>query len=248
MPEFDDARIERDSRDPYFDCVRIPRGGKDAGPALDDLYMLRYEVYCIECAFLDPANYENGKESDEYDDCSTHFAAYARDRTLVGTVRLVQPPKDMAYPFMAHCEVFNRAGLPPRAEAAEISRLVVKKTYRRRRGDSLQGISKEFLSGDAPPESSIPAGQIDRRTDTPLLLLGLYREMCRYSCGNGIRYWYAAMERSLARALERMGFKFEPIGPAADYYGKVTPYVVDLHELRERVGKDNAVFMAWLNK
>jgi N-acyl amino acid synthase of PEP-CTERM/exosortase system len=248
MPEFDEAWIERDGRNPYFDFVRIPCRGKDAAPALDDLYMLRYEVYCIECAFLDPACYENGKESDEYDDCSMHFGAYARDRMLVGTVRLVQPPKDMAYPFMAHCEVFDRFALPPRVEAAEISRLVVKKTYRRRRGDSLQGISKDFLSGETPPESTIAAGQIDRRTDTPLLLLGLYREMYRYSCENGIRYWYAAMERSLARALERMGFKFEPIGPPTDYYGKVTPYVVDLHELRERVGKDNAVFMAWLNK
>jgi N-acyl amino acid synthase of PEP-CTERM/exosortase system len=248
MPECDEARIESNRRDPYFDFVRIPCSGKDAAPALDDLYTLRYEVYCIECAFLDPACYENGKESDEYDGCSMHFGAYARDRTLVGTVRLVQPPKDLAYPFMARCEVFGHLTLPPHAEAAEISRLVVKKTYRRRRGDSLQGISKEFLSGEIPPERTIPAGQTDRRTDSPLLLLGLYREMYRYSCENGIRYWYAAMERSLARALARMGFKFEPIGPATDYYGKVTPYIVDLHELRERVGKDNAVFMDWLNQ
>ena len=31
------------------------------------------------------------------------------------------------------------------------------------------------------------------------------------------------MERSLAYSLERMGFRFEPIGPVADYYGAVTP-------------------------
>jgi N-acyl amino acid synthase of PEP-CTERM/exosortase system len=238
---------ERDCSDPYFDFAQIPFSAK-ADSALNELYKLRYEVYCIECAFLDTAFYENEEESDEYDDCSAHFAAYTRDQTLVGTVRLVQPREGMAYPFMEHCELYNHIVLPDRAEAAEISRLVVKKSYRRRRGDSLQGISEEFLAGDTALASAMSTGQIERSTNSPRLLLGLYKQMYRYSCANGIRYWYAAMERSLARALERMGFKFEPIGPQVDYYGKVAPYFVDLYELRERVRKDNAAVMDWLNK
>lgn len=238
---------ERDRSGPYFDFTQIPFSAK-ADSTLNELYKLRYEVYCIECAFLDTARYEDEKESDEYDDCSAHFAAYTRDQTLVGTVRLVQPREGRTYPFMEHCELYNHIVLPDRAEAAEISRLVVKKSFRRRRGDSLQGISESFLTGDTAPASAMSTGQNERHTTSPLLLLGLYKQMYRYSCANGIRYWYAAMERSLARALERMSFKFEPIGPEVNYYGKVAPYVVDLYELRERVRMDNAAVMDWLDK
>jgi N-acyl amino acid synthase of PEP-CTERM/exosortase system len=71
--------------------------------------------------------------------------------------------------------------------------------------------------------------------------------MYRHSRQNGIRYWYAAMERSLARSLEKMGFKFVPIGPQVDYYGPVTPHMVDLNDLDERLKRENKFLAAWFN-
>jgi N-acyl amino acid synthase of PEP-CTERM/exosortase system len=71
--------------------------------------------------------------------------------------------------------------------------------------------------------------------------------MYRYSRKNGIRYWYAAMERSLARSLDKMGFRFVPIGPQVDYYGPVTPHMVDLDELNERLKQENRFLAAWFN-
>ena len=206
----------------------------------DALFRLRYEVYCMECAFLSADPALDGKECDDYDHCSTHFAAYTEDDDLVGTVRLVTPAARRAYPFELHCTTFPDFCMPPRLKCGEVSRLAVKRTHRRRRADSVLG-----MPGFAP----------QRRNDlaragaaSPMLLLGMYREMYRHSRALGIRYWFAAMERSLAYSLKRMGFRFDAIGPVADYYGKVTPYVLDLGELLPIMSANNPPLRAWFDE
>lgn len=212
----------------------------------NDIFKLRHQVYCLECAFLHPDQYVDGMELDDYDDVSTHFAAYTMDEKLVGAVRLVQPAAPKPYPFELHCEVFSDFDMPDREQSAEISRLVVKKTHRRRRADSVLGIPG-FLPPQEQPIEFDPA--VDRRDRTsPMLLLGMYREMFRHSLQSGIRYWYAAMERSLAHALKKMGFRFMAIGPEANYYGSVTPYILDLHDLRRKLATSNPTLAEWFNE
>ncbi|AXA93083.1 PEP-CTERM/exosortase system-associated acyltransferase [[Empedobacter] haloabium] len=214
-----------------------------------DISRLRYEVYCLECAFLHPDAYGEGLEHDHYDGQATHFAAYTAEDRLVGAVRLVQPKNGDCYPFQRHCQPFEGYQLPPAEESAEISRLVVRKGHRRRRADSLQGVPGRGT--DAPP--SRPGNEHwrsgeDRRgeeRDSPMLLFGLYREMYRHSLQSGIRYWYAAMERSLARSLQRLGFAFQAIGPQSDYYGAVTPCLLDLRALERRLTEANPALAAW---
>jgi len=237
---------KRDILIPYFRFSKVLRGAI-ASPILNDIYALRYEVYCLECAFLEAENFQEGLESDDFDDCSTHFATYAEDATIVGTVRLVQPKDSQIYPFESHCKPFEQFVLPLREQAAEISRLVVRKTYRRRRGDSMHGVSKDFQEKGSTAGIAPRMASNEQRSNSPLLLLGMYREMYRYSRANGIRYWYAAMERSLARSLDKMGFKFVPIGPQVDYYGPVTPYMVDLNDLNACLQRENKFLAAWFN-
>jgi len=211
-----------------------------------EIFKLRHQVYCLECAFLHPDQSVDGMESDDYDDFSTHFAAYTMDEKLVGAVRLVQPSANRPYPFELHCKVFEDFMMPEREQAAEISRLVVKKTHRRRRADSVLGIPG-FLPANEQPIEFDPA--VDRRDRTsPMLLLGMYREMFRHSQEAGVRYWFAAMERSLAHALNKMGFRFVPIGPEANYYGSVTPYVLDLHDLGRKLAHSNPTLSNWFNE
>lgn len=231
---------------PYFK-FRLEQKGKCESSLLQEIFKLRYEVYCLECHYLPTEEFKNGLETDEFDHCSIHFAGFTLDNQIVGTVRLVQPELPQTYPFEGHCSVFEDYQMPSRECSAEISRLVVRKTHRRRRGDSMEGVSKDFTEqGDTT--SIKPHKESKRRTgNSPLLLLGLYREMYRYSRQNGIRYWYAAMERSLARSLDKMGFRFVPIGPQTDYYGPVTPFIVDLDELNERLYRENRFLAAWFN-
>lgn len=218
--------------------------GDRLGHVPNAIFKLRYEVYCLECAFLPPEEQADGMECDEYETDSVHFAAYSLAEQLIGTVRLVQPPQGQCYPFERHCELFDGYVLPPRELSCEVSRLVVRKEHRRRRADSISGIPG--LDPDAAPAVERRHGE--RRSESPMLLFGMYREMYRHSRRSGIRYWFAAMERSLARSLSRMGFLFQPIGPQADYYGSVVPYVLDLHRMAENLAADNPCLSAWLHE
>jgi N-acyl amino acid synthase of PEP-CTERM/exosortase system len=237
---------ERDVLIPYFKFHAGVPGGVESA-MLEEIYRLRYEVYCLERKFLSADDFPDGLESDEYDPCSTQIAAYNLDDVIVGSVRLVQPTPSLQFPFEAHCKVFEDYKFPSREASGEISRLVVRKNYRRRRGDTLQGISKDFMDKGTAKSIKPHPGGTRRSGDSPLLLLGMYREMYRYSRRVGIRYWYAAMERSLARALGKMGFQFKPIGPQTDYYGPVSPFLLDLDEVDANLRNENKFLAAWFN-
>lgn len=204
---------------------------------LFETFRLRYQVYCLERSFLSADDYPLAFEQDEYDACSEHFSAIDRQGELAGSVRLVRHSPELGYPFQAHCPISPDFELPPPDQAQEISRLVVSKAYRRRREDNWIGISE----GDAPVPEEIAA----KRGGHPIIVLGLYRAMFAYSRANGVRYWYAAMERSLARLLGRYGFDFVPIGPEVDYYGPVAVYLADLRKLEARVSAENPKLFEW---
>ena len=156
---------------------------------------------------------------------------------LAGYVRLAFAGADGRFPFQEHgAQVYAQIVLPPQAQAAEVSRLMVSKVFRRRRGDIVSGANEIAL--DAPPD--------ERRIASPQILLSLYRQMYHYSNANGIRYWYAAMERGLVRSLSRFGFYFEQIGPELEYYGAVAPYMVDLRQLEQQGQQARPELWAWL--
>ncbi|MES2048958.1 MAG: PEP-CTERM/exosortase system-associated acyltransferase [Pseudomonadota bacterium] len=213
---------------------------------LKAIFALRYEVYCLERRFLRAEEFQNGLESDEYDACSTHFATFTPDDTILGTVRLVQPDDEMPYPFQNHCRIFDDFVMPAREHISEVSRLVVKNTHRRR-GNLMSAVAESFLNKDQdfaikPQHENDMSNEI-----SPMLLLGLFREMYRHSQQRGIRYWFAAMERPLARSLAKMGFRPVPIGPQSDYYGPVIPYMVDLEEHYGRLAEENKLLFAWFD-
>lgn len=215
-----------------------------------DIMKLRYEVYCDECHFLNAQDYPDGCESDTYDAKAHHVAARNDAGQVIGTVRLVFAEEGEQFPFEEHCEVFPDFFFPPRTECAEVSRLVVRKTYRRRPGDTLQGISKEFREKGrvdiVVPEVNDPKGK-HRRHISPQILLGMFREIYRYSRKNGKRYWFAAMEKGLVRSLGKMGFRFVQTGPQTDYYGPVATYFADLDQLEVDVRNANEFLARWFN-
>ena len=227
---------------PYFTGRTSTRNQDRA--MLEHAFELRYQVYCLECGYLDAGAYADGRESDIYDDDSAHFFAHNLRRELVGYVRLVPPDGDGQFPWQLYCRHDGAVALPPAAETAEVSRLMVHRDYRRRRGDILSGVNTE---GEAPTRTGAP-GAGERRMDSPQILLTLYRQMYQHSLKVGIRYWYAAMERPLARSLQRMAFTFEQIGPETDYFGPVAPFVADLRRLEVNLESRNPALLAWMQK
>jgi N-acyl amino acid synthase of PEP-CTERM/exosortase system len=209
--------------------------------ALHRAFKLRYEVYCLEHNFLPAADYPEGIERDEYDDDAAHFYAFDEHEELVGYVRLVRPKADQLFPMQRHCSIWSDAAtLPARSEVAEVSRLIVRSDYRRRRGDRLS-------VGTAEQSSAVSVD--DRRHAARQILRSLYLQMHAYSLKVGIHHWYAAMERPLARSLARSllgkNFGFQPIGPQTDYYGPVAPYLASLRNMEEQVSERKPASTEW---
>lgn len=204
---------------------------------MSEIYALRFDVYCTECEFLAADAFPDRRERDRHDVASAHFCATNLEGLLAGYVRLVPPDARGQLPFEDHCPgLFDGVVLPDPGKSAEISRLMVNSQYRRRRGDTLGGVT----AGD----DRAPA--IERRNDSPQIMLSLFRQMYAYSVANDVRYWYAAMERTLARALVRLGFAFRQIGPETDYYGPVAPYLADLRDLESNVGAAKPDLLVWM--
>jgi N-acyl amino acid synthase of PEP-CTERM/exosortase system len=222
---------------PYF-------RSRPVDPAVDpslmrSIFALRFQVYCVECKYLPMGEYPEAGESDEYDAASSHFFARNLRDELVGYVRLVAADSRGSFPFQRHClGLYPDITLPDPAESGEVSRLMVHHDYRRRRGDTLAGVTVgvESVAG------------FDRRTGSPQILLSMYRQLYQFSLENGVRYWYTAMESGLARALSFFGFRFRQIGPEADYFGAVAPYLGDLRALEDSVGTSSPELMDWLRR
>ncbi len=58
----------------------------------DELFRVRYQVYCKEKQWLKEDDYPDGREIDEFDAYSVHFLAL-KDTSVVGTVRAIFPSK-----------------------------------------------------------------------------------------------------------------------------------------------------------
>ncbi|MEI2679160.1 MAG: PEP-CTERM/exosortase system-associated acyltransferase [Burkholderiaceae bacterium] len=220
---------------------RAHRGYQGQETVLRSALELRYQVYCEECHFLPSDDYPDGLETDEHDGEAAHFYAFNDEQELVGYVRLVRPDARHQFPIQQHCppSAIENPYLPAPMRAAEISRLMVRQDYRRRRGEFSPAGSADLLAAPVPG---------DRRHEATQVLLNLYRQMYVYSKNSGIDYWYAAMERPLARSLLRMNFSFRCIGPETDYYGPVAPYLADLHQLEEQVAERSPGLLTWLQE
>ena len=191
-----------------------------------DSYALRYDVYCNERHFLTPEGHPSKLEIDAFDDHAIHVGAINLEGVLVGTLRLVLPSA-RGFPLFEHCELFNTytdfANSPP-PSSAEISRLAVSKSYRRRANDGLYDLASQE---DAVPSTDNEDEPMHRR-HRPEIILGLYKAMYQVSKRRGITHWFAAMEKTLLRLLYRYRFAFNRIGPPVDYYGPVTPYLAEI--------------------
>lgn len=202
----------------YFERIKAPL-------KLEALYSLRYKVYCEERGFIPKEMCPDQRETDRYDDRSLHFGAYLLDGEVAGTVRLVKAPTINELPLFKRCAI-DREALPygvNGSNSAEISRLAVSKHMRRRRGDGT-------YSSDSPQTQPVSLRSGKRRV-CPELILGLYKAMYHETKRSGIKYWFAAMEPSLAKLLSRFYFQFEEIGPEVDYYGLVRPYVASVEDI-----------------
>ena len=181
---------------------------------LREAHRLRYQVYCVENNFEDPAQNPGGLERDKYDSHSVHALLLHRaSRMIVGTMRLV-----LHKPGVRHgCLPFhNVCGHPrlldpdflPFETTAELSRFAISKQFRRRINDGTYGQAYD-------PDELVGTG----RRAIPHIALGLMTMALQFGIHRRIEHVCAVMEPALLRLLSRFGIHFELLGPQIDYHG-----------------------------
>ncbi|MDD5267499.1 MAG: PEP-CTERM/exosortase system-associated acyltransferase [Methylococcales bacterium] len=204
----------------------------------DEVYKLRYQVYCIETEFLNFEHYPDGLEFDEFDDQSLHYLIrHRKSGEYAATTRLVLPVADnpeKLFPLEIHCEVDNVAVMRPidRRHLGEISRFCVSKAFKRRKNEAhtLAGIQADWK-----PDNFT----LDERRTFPHISLALMVCVTKASYENDIYYAYAAMEPALLRFLSTLGINLIKIGPLGDYHGERWPALIKAKDMQESIHEKN---------
>jgi N-acyl amino acid synthase of PEP-CTERM/exosortase system len=209
----------------WFDVVPA-----DTPERQEEAYRLRYQVYCVENNFENPAQAQGGREIDDYDKHSVQSLLVHRPSGMVaGTVRLILPNGSGSIAALPISDVCTDPSLRdptrfPPDRTAEISRFAVSKAFRRRITD---GTYPDMHVIDGAPVNRAH----ERRVLTPNITLGLMKAIAEMSIRNGVTHLCAMMEPALLRLTGRLGIKFAPLGKTVEYHGIRQPCFAELADL-----------------
>lgn len=197
---------------------------------------LRHEVFCAELGRVPACSEQPGArplETDDFDAHSVHVLCRAVETgEAVGCARLILPSfrgLNVLSRYQLHSELSSDDG-----RVGEIGRLAISSKLRRYRRDTQ-------LVGPALPSDASDAISREVKRDGPTVALGLYREIFRLASEHGISHCYAAMEPSLSRMLNRLGFPFHEAGPVNhDVQPARQPYLIGANSLRARLATRNS--------
>lgn len=213
----------------YFDVITA-----DTPELQEEVYRLRYQVYCLETKFEDAACFPDQMERDEFDKRSVHgLLKHKRSGIYAGTVRLVltEPAKLTSLPLhgVADHPLFCDDTRFPPSSVVEVSRFAISKSFRRR--------LDEFQSPSAAGSLDLERERRYREQENkilPHIVLGLFIAMVKISREIGVTTWFCVMERALLRLLKRYSLYFEPVGPTVEHHGERQPCFANIEEFLER--------------
>ncbi|MCM0611810.1 PEP-CTERM/exosortase system-associated acyltransferase [Marinobacter sediminum] len=193
--------------------------------AINEVFEVRYQVYCIDRPFEDPNCFIDKREHDAYDSRSAHaLIRHRKTGHSVAAVRLVMAgdnPEQSEFPMEGPCvhRMNQRAqdaiAGARREQVAEISRMAVSREFRRRLNEeqSVSGISEMACYKDSEKG----------KRAVPYISLGLFTAILQMSVKHGITHWMAVMEPAQLRLLKRFGVQFDHVGPVLEYHGLRRP-------------------------
>ena len=196
-----------------------------------EVFRIRYSVYCTDLGWEESSNFPHKMEIDDFDQRSRHcLLLHCNSNTYAGCVRLVLADANLnrpAIPLQLHCpnalnpNILDVDSLP-RDSFGEISRLAIRKEFRRRAGENKtpDGMGKQLFSMQ----------QSDKRR-FPHIALGLYLGAASVGISSGLHSVFAMMEPRLARHLRLTGIHFRKVGEVVDYHGPRAPFHITRDEL-----------------
>ncbi|HPF58800.1 MAG TPA: PEP-CTERM/exosortase system-associated acyltransferase [Candidatus Competibacteraceae bacterium] len=188
---------------------------------------IRYQVYCQERRFEDPAEFPNGEEYDVWDIHAAHFIVRHRaTATWVAAVRLVLPDAFQFPVETLHCLSSEQAQCRPRRELAEVSRICI-------------------INAPAPWKMNrhldYQFGHAGRSGEHDILL-GMVNALIIYGLHRGIECFHLLISQSFARLLKRLGVILQQVGNTIDYHGLRIPYQADIRETSKSLVARSALF------
>ena len=187
----------------------------------EEVYKIRYKVYCQELNYEREEDFPDGMEHDIYDQRSIHCLLKHRSTQLyAGCVRLILTDpynEDATLPLEKVCRRQLQLDILPRYAFGEVSRLAVTAEFRKRQGETQTGPS---LSAGASEFSE------EERRFFPLIAPSLYLAATSLALEVGLDRVFALMEPRLARHLRRFGIKFQQTGDFVEFHGQRGIYQV----------------------
>lgn len=183
---------------------------------LENIFKLRYDVFCQEFKFEKEEDCPNQLETDHFDSHSIEaYLLHQGDHEVTGCVRLIMPKDNgLKLPFEHYTQP---EFLPEKVRYAEVSRLTVAKNFRRRKWDG------DIPTGVTSNVSQL--GKIGRNFPLPAISM----MFCGAALGrlHLLDYVYAMMEPRLAFAMSHYGIFFEQVGHLVEYHGERAAYRID---------------------
>lgn len=219
----------------WFETLNLGKGFKryfEVAPALTDelkneVFGIRHRVYCEDLGF--DSVRPDRREKDEYDAHSIHLLLRSVvDEGYVGCARMVLArPGDPYYPlpFERACGASLDRNLAdptrvPRSAVAEISRLAVVKSFRRRKGEA----------GTADAIAQMSFGTEDRPR-FPYIQVGLHLGIVALAHRFNVDTLYALAEPRLLTQFAKLGIKVRPVGAPVVQRGTRVPAMINVKEV-----------------
>ncbi len=194
---------------------------------LEEVYRIRYQVYCQELCYEPAEKFPDQMEKDEYDPFSVHYLLeHSSSKNYVGCVRVVfynEQNLDAKFPFEKVCPHNLDFSEKNRRHFCEVSRLAVKSQFRRRLGEAERPEGLIFLEKTQEKKN-------DRRRQFPTIALSLYWTAFMVALKYD-RDAFVVMERSLSRHLKRCGLISHQIGEYVSYRGRRAPFLMKPKEI-----------------
>lgn len=211
-----------------------------------EVYGVRYRVYCEEFNYEATDLFPEQQEKDEYDDISMHcLITHKASGKSAGCVRLVpalEQQPSFLLPLEKYCDEsidkpFVKNLQLDRLKECELSRLAVDQTFRRRPGEQMSRFGS--LTVLDVPEN-------EQRT-FPLIAVSAFVAAIALTDLCGRNSVFAMMEPFLPRLLKRSGIYFVRSGQDVDYHGIRAPYFLDAHS-SDSVSDDLKPLYFWIKE
>ncbi len=207
----------------------------DSSAVLNDIYRIRYGVYCKEFGYDLPSH--QGLERDEFDRYSSHcLLSHKQTGEKVGCIRVISLPEtvsSMELPFVTHCadslypEQVDVLSINPN-DVCEISRVAVVSEFRRRPGEAS---SKEGLATELNPIGKNTT--LHRRF--PFIAPSLYLAAGAIFLSSKKKDIFVATEPKLIKNLSTMGVRFNQVSDITNYHGLRAVYQFSRKSLQEDI-------------